>query len=69
MKDFEKGPEDYWVPFLMYPFWLSAPFIAFELFCDSAFGGKLIVMQIILAHRSANEFCPAGCSWLLHGGY
>lgn len=55
--------------FLMYCFWLSAPFIAFELFCDSVIGGKQIVMQMIFAHRNANEFCPVGCCWLLHSGY
>ena len=61
MKDFEKGPKDYWVPFLTYPFGYL-PFHGLELFCDSAIGGKLIVTQIVLARRGANEFCPAGCS-------
>lgn len=38
--------------------WGSVPGFVFELFCNSAICPKLIIMQMILAHRDANEVCP-----------
>lgn len=50
-------------------FWVISGFIVFDLSFNSIICRKLMLMQMILSHRKANELCPVECNWFLHYGY